>query len=156
MFGNDKKKDSLKSSLIPVASSHSINSLVQGTLVEGKVSAVNDIRIDGTIKGDLTCNAKIIVGVTGYIEGTIRCENAVIEGRFDGNMYVKQVLTVGETAKIDGELNYGKLVVHAGAIIHGSLRVNTEGSANGELSRAGDARKAIGAAAATNLAAIAE
>ncbi|MEY3368010.1 MAG: hypothetical protein RI973_1165 [Bacteroidota bacterium] len=156
MFGSDKKKDSLKSSLIPVASSHSINSLVQETVVEGKVSAVNDIRVDGTIKGDLTCNAKIILGVTGYVEGTIRCENAVIEGKFYGNMYVKHVLTIGETAKIEGELNYGKLVVHAGAVIHGSLKVHTEGSSNGETSRPGDLKKGASVPTASNQAAHAE
>jgi cytoskeletal protein CcmA (bactofilin family) len=150
MFGNNKKKDNLKSSLIPVASSHSINSLVQDTVVEGKVSAVNDIRVDGTIKGDLTCNAKIILGVTGYVEGTIRCENAVIEGKFYGNLFVKHVLTIGETAKIEGELNYGKLTVHAGASIQGSLKVHSDGASNGE------ANKIAGTTAAANQSSSAE
>jgi hypothetical protein len=65
-------------------------------------------------------------------------------------------LTIGETAKIEGELNYGKLVVHAGAVIHGSLKVHTEGSSNGETSRPGDLKKGASVPTASNQAAHAE
>ncbi|NJL74160.1 MAG: polymer-forming cytoskeletal protein [Saprospiraceae bacterium] len=66
MFNNsNKKKDittSVNSSSASYSSSHALNSLVHGTRVEGTISSDSDIRIDGAIKGKLTCKAKVIIG----------------------------------------------------------------------------------------------
>lgn len=126
MFGSSKPKQDENKASAP--SSNSLNSLVQGTFIEGKIKASNDIRIDGTIKGELFCDAKVIIGSSGVIEGTIKCQNAVIEGRFDGTLMVKDLLNIRETAKVTGEVKYGKLVVQSGAVISGSYEVSGEGT----------------------------
>jgi cytoskeletal protein CcmA (bactofilin family) len=147
MFGSNKNKDAAKpSGIIPSASSHSLNSLVQGTVVEGKVKATTDIRIDGTIKGDLVCDSKVIIGPSGVVEGTIKCQNAVIEGSFNGILTVAELLNIRETAKVVGEVSYGKLIVQSGAIISGSYKVvgdtgNTNG--NGSYKSLTEARKVV-------------
>jgi cytoskeletal protein CcmA (bactofilin family) len=141
MFGNSKQKDAGKSAL-PAASSHSLNSLVQGTTLEGKVKSTNDIRIDGTIKGELYCDAKVIIGPTGAVEGTVKCQNAVIEGTFEGNLRVEDLLNIRETAKVTGEVSYGKLVVQSGAVISGSYKVAGEHS-NGSAKHPSDSHKIV-------------
>ena len=136
MFGSSKPKKSEEKGSKPSApSTNALNSLVKGTFVEGKVKATNDIRIDGTIKGELYCDAKVIIGPAGVVEGTIRCQNAVIEGKFDGNMAVKGLLNIRETAKVIGEVSYGKLVVQSGAVISGSYQVAGQ-SGNGAVKSA--------------------
>ena len=128
MFGSNKNKDAGKStsssSSTPGSKGHSLNSLVEGTSVEGSIFSKSDIRIDGTIKGTLTCDAKVIIGPTGFIDGEIRCENAVIEGRFEGTLQVKELLNIRESAKVSGEVGYGKLIVASGAVITGSYKVS--------------------------------
>jgi cytoskeletal protein CcmA (bactofilin family) len=126
MFGNNKNKDTGSKPALPTSTSHSLNSLVQGTFVEGKVKATHDIRIDGTIKGDLHCDAKVIIGPTGVVEGTVRCKNAVVEGKFEGILIVGELLNIRETANVTGEVSYGKLVVQSGAVISGSYKVTGE------------------------------
>ncbi|MCB0583732.1 MAG: polymer-forming cytoskeletal protein [Phaeodactylibacter sp.] len=118
MFGGNNKKEASKgksSSFMPAAASHALNSLVNGTVVEGTVKSESDIRIDGTIKGKLFCDAKVIIGPTGFVEGEIRCQNAVIEGKFQGNLQVAELLNVRETASISGEVATNKLIVQSGA-----------------------------------------
>ena len=138
MFGSNKpKKEESKSSRASSPSTNALNSLVQGTFVEGKIKATNDIRIDGTIKGELFCDAKVIIGPSGVVNGTIKCQNAVIEGRFDGNLIVKELLNIRETAKVTGEVSYGKLIVQSGAVISGSYKVAGEGG-NGSYKSQGD------------------
>ncbi|MFQ5446671.1 MAG: polymer-forming cytoskeletal protein [Saprospiraceae bacterium] len=123
MFGSkEKSKDSGKK-IIPAPAAHSLNSLVQGTFVEGKIKATSDIRVDGTIKGDLDCQSKVIIGPTGSVEGTIHCKNAVVEGKFKGHLHVKELLHIRESAKVVGEVTYGKLVVQSGAVISGTYNV---------------------------------
>jgi len=99
-------------------SSHALNSLVQGTTVEGTIKADSDIRVDGTIKGKLFCDAKVIIGPTGQIEGEVKCQNAVIEGKFDGVLQVSELLNVRETAQITGDVTTGKLIVQSGAVFN--------------------------------------
>ncbi len=140
MFGSNKKKDAGKTSIMPSSSSHSLNSLVQGTAVEGKVKATSDIRIDGSIKGDLVCDAKVIIGPSGVVEGTIKCENAVIEGSFEGTMFVKELLNIRETAKVTGDVTYGKLIVQSGAVISGSYEMGG-GKSNGSMKNPSESKK---------------
>jgi cytoskeletal protein CcmA (bactofilin family) len=133
MFGSNKKKDAGKSASNSAApgGGHSLNSLVEGTSVEGTLTSKSDIRVDGSIKGTLTCDAKVIIGPTGFIEGEVRCQNAVIEGRFEGTLYVKELLNIRESAKVTGDVAYGKLNVASGAVISGSYKVagtNSNGS----------------------------
>ncbi len=138
MFGSSKpKKEDSKTNKLSSPSSNALNSLVQGTFIEGKLKATNDIRIDGTIKGELFCDAKVIIGPSGVVEGTIKCQNAVVEGRFDGHLLVKELLNIRETAKVTGEVSYGKLIVQSGAVISGSYQVADEGG-NGSLKSLGD------------------
>ena len=106
---------------MPTSTSHSLNSLVQGTTVEGTVKSESDIRVDGTIKGNLHCKSKVIIGPTGKVEGEVRCENAVVEGQFEGTLLVEAALHVKETAKVTGEIAAGKLIVQPGATINGSF-----------------------------------
>ena len=121
MFGNKKdEKTMANGSAVNTASTPSgaINSLVQGTKIEGKVNATNDIRIDGELKGSLYCKGRVIIGPEGRIDGDISCQNAVIEGTFIGNIKVTETLNVRESAKIEGDVNTNKLLVQPGAIFN--------------------------------------
>jgi len=84
--------------------------------------------VDGIIKGTLTCDAKVIIGPTGFIDGEVRCQNAVIEGRFEGILKVKELLHINESAKVSGDVTYGKLKVASGAIVSGSYKVGGQNS----------------------------
>ena len=82
-----------------------------------------------------SCKAKVIIGPSGVIEGDVKCENAVIEGKFEGNLRVNQLLTVKETAEVHGDVNTNKLLVQSGATFNvtcamGANRAKVGASAN--------------------------
>lgn len=122
MFGSKKTveetKPAVAKSSLPAADSNALNSLVKGTVVEGIVTSENDIRVDGVIKGTLTCKAKVIIGPSGSIQGDVRCQNAMIEGRFEGKLFVEDLLSVKETAHVVGDITTDKLLVQPGAIFN--------------------------------------
>lgn len=121
MFGSKKSKqsDTTKSAN---AKNLALNTLVEGTEVEGNIKTESDIRIDGILIGDLSCDAKVIIGPSGTVEGNVTCQSAVIEGSFEGILEVAGNLTLKETAVINGEAAYDKLVVHQGAVINANIR----------------------------------
>lgn len=128
MFGNNKTTEDSKKTTAALPSGSALNALVKGTVVEGTVRCDSDLRVDGTIKGKLTCKAKVIIGPTGVIEGEIQCQNAVIEGRFKGILKVSELLNVRETAEVDGEITTNKLLVQSGARFNVSCKMELGGS----------------------------
>jgi cytoskeletal protein CcmA (bactofilin family) len=62
------------------------------------------------------------------VEGEIRCQNAVIEGRFKGIMFVNEMLNVKETAEIDGEITTNKLLVQSGAKFNVACKMENTGN----------------------------
>lgn len=122
MFGSNSKKESssqISSTVHPTSSSSSsINTLGAGTKIEGTISADGDIRIDGSLVGTINCKGKIIVGPQGLIDGNMNCKNAVVEGVIKGQIKVDNELNIKETAKVNGEVNTGQLMVQPGAVFN--------------------------------------
>lgn len=135
MFSSKKKEISPKKSILPTTS-HSLNTIVSGTLIEGTIKSESDIRIDGVIKGSLNCNAKVIIGPTGFIEGEVRCKNAVIEGTFEGILQVSELLNVRESAKITGDVSTNKLIVQSNAVFNVTCQMGgiVKSNSNGTIS----------------------
>lgn len=130
MFGSKKKTEEpqtygSKTTALP-SGDNALNSLVRGTVTEGHVTAESDIRIDGIIKGTLTCAAKVIIGPSGFVEGEIKCQNAMIEGKFHGRIRVAELLTVNATADVQGDVVTNKLVVVSGATFNVTCDMKSE------------------------------
>jgi len=159
MFGSSKEsEDAKKSTALPA--SGALNALVKGTVIEGTLRCDSDLRVDGTIKGNLSCQSKVIIGPTGAIEGEVRCQNAVIEGKFKGKLYVTELLNVRETAEVEGEISTNKLIVQSGANFNVACKMEVGATSNGtvkhfDLKTANDASSsaktvATGAAGSSN------
>ncbi|TNE68859.1 MAG: polymer-forming cytoskeletal protein [Bacteroidetes bacterium] len=131
MFGSNKSTEEPKSTAS--SAPNALNTLVKGTVVEGSLRCENDLRVDGTIKGKLSCKSKVIIGPTGAVEGEIRCDNAVIEGRFSGILLVNELLNIRETAEVEGEVTTNKLLVQSGAKFNVSCKMEVAGTSNGVL-----------------------
>jgi len=145
MFGS-KKKETNTSSVSKSSSSpgsHSLNTLVHGTVVEGAIKADSDIRVDGVIKGSLNCKAKVIIGPTGHVEGEIRCLNAVIEGKFDGNLQVTELLNIRESAVINGDFKTNQLIVQSGAVFNVTCTMGNQKVRSGNFESSIKGSKAI-------------
>lgn len=132
MFGNTKESEDSKKT-VTTSPAGALNALVKGTVIEGTVRCDSDLRVDGAIKGKLSCSSKVIIGPTGSVEGEIRCQNAVIEGIFKGNLYVTELLNVRETAEIDGDVTTNKLIVQSGAKFNVACKMESGASANGTV-----------------------
>lgn len=119
MFGNSKKTNS-ESNAASISGSSAINTIVNGTHIEGTINAKSDLRIDGHVEGTINTSGRLIIGTTGRIQGDAQCQNAVIEGSFRGNLTVTEILDVRETANVIGEIKTGKLLVQNGAVFSGN------------------------------------
>lgn len=98
---------------------HTINLIGTGTIIEGNIISNGDIRIDGTLKGNLSTKGKLIVGDTGKISGEVNCKNFEVEGSVDGKVNVTDLLSLRSKSKILGDIITSKLAIEPGAIFTG-------------------------------------
>lgn len=113
MFSEKKDKNTVN----PGTGQNRIN---EGTSLQGDINSKGFFRIDGTINGNVNTPSKVVIGKSGVIIGTLTCQNADIEGKFEGNLDVAETLTLRSTAQIDGEVSTGKLAVEPGATFNAS------------------------------------
>lgn len=107
----------------PSNSPDKLNKIVEGTSIKGDVKTDSNFRIDGQLEGTLESIGKLVIGVTGKIEGEITCGNADIEGEFIGNITVEGLLVLKSTAKISGNVTAGKIAFENGAVFNGTCKM---------------------------------
>ncbi len=105
------------------------NALTAGSKIIGTIIADSDIRIDGTVEGDLQCSGKVVIGEKGFIKGTINCQNAEILGKMDGKIDVKQTLALRATSNLHGEVRTQTLIVEPNAQFNGTCSMGNKPAA---------------------------
>jgi len=103
-----------------------LNTIAQDTKITGNIESEGDIRIDGTLVGDLECKGRVVVGPDSKIKGNIRCTTAEIMGTVNGEILVKDLLSLKGSASITGNLTMGKLSVEPGARFVGHCKMINE------------------------------
>lgn len=116
--------------LEPEVNVNSISRISAGTVIKGEILSPTDIRIDGTFEGKVTSKGRVVLGETAVVKGDIVCDNIDLWGKVDGNVFVKDTLSLKEGCVINGNLHIRRLAVELGATFNGSCRTITEAEFN--------------------------
>lgn len=127
MFGNNNTKETKTDTGRGTSAGGGVNTIDINTKIDGNLTAGGDIRIDGTLVGNLICKAKLIIGPKGYIEGDVECQNATVEGKFKGNLVVIDELQLQATADVTGDIKAQKMAVLKGSKVKGTCTVPYSG-----------------------------
>ena len=117
MFSNNQDKKP------KVEDSNSTSSIGKGTTIQGDIITSGNISVEGEVKGNVNCQAKVALGSSSYVEGKVIADNAIIAGEIQGSIEVGELLTLKPTAVIHGDIITNKLIVEAGATFNGSCRM---------------------------------
>lgn len=109
-----------KSNKSSVTESASINLIGSGTSITGDITSNGDVRIDGTLKGNISISGKLVVGPSGSLEGNVQCQNADISGEVKGQVNVTELLSLKATAKLLGDIVTGKISIEPNATFTGT------------------------------------
>lgn len=104
----------------PTDFSRGQNKISEGTKIVGDIVSEGGFRIEGTVEGTFKTTGKVVVGKSGFINGTLECSDADFEGRFSGTLIISGTLSLKPTANIEGEVTVGKLAVEPGANFNAS------------------------------------
>ncbi|ALM08421.1 integral membrane protein CcmA involved in cell shape determination [Sediminicola sp. YIK13] len=105
------------------------NRIEKNTKIKGDIVSEADFRIDGKLDGNVKTSGKVVIGKDGYIHGKVECVNADIEGNFNGELLVDDLLTLKASAVIEGTVVVSKLAVEPGATFNAACTMKGKGSA---------------------------
>ena len=103
-----------------------INIITDGTIIKGDITASGDFRLDGTLEGNIQLNGKLVIGDSGVVNGNVLCQNANIIGTVNGNLSVKELLSLHASARVRGDILINKLSIEPGAVFSGKCRMIDE------------------------------
>ena len=117
MFNNKNKTDMQQST------NNGATLISAGTTLKGDISSSSDLRIDGTVIGNINSSAKIIIGSNGVVEGDIIGAQADIVGKVSGNIRAKDLLQLKGESVVTGNLYAGKLQIEPSATFNGQCHM---------------------------------
>jgi len=97
----------------------------------GEINSDADLRIDGTVEGNIQSKAKLILGPTAVIKGNITCQNADISCQIIGTIIVEDLTKLNANANVRGDIYTKKLIVENGAIFNGKCEMSGVAPKNG-------------------------
>jgi cytoskeletal protein CcmA (bactofilin family) len=106
------------------AENPTINLISTGTEIIGDIISSGDIRIDGSLKGNLNTKGKVVIGTTGKVSGEVICKNSEVSGTVEGKIAVSQLLNLKASSKIFGDIATSKLSIEPGAKFTGSCKMS--------------------------------
>ena len=109
-----------------VVNANAISRISAGTIIKGEILSPCDIRIDGTFEGKIQSKGRVVIGESALIKGDIICDSIDLWGKVEGNVFVKDTLSLKQGCTVNGNLNVRKLSVELGSIFNGNCRMITE------------------------------
>jgi cytoskeletal protein CcmA (bactofilin family) len=101
-----------------------INLISNGTDITGDIKSNGDIRIDGSLTGNLNTKGKVVIGPTGKVSGEVICKNSEVSGVVEGKIIVHQLLNLKASSKILGDIATSKLSIEPGAKFTGNCKMS--------------------------------
>ena len=101
--------------------------IAKGTELNGSVDVEGNIRVDGTLNGDVKATDGVEVGKSGRIVGSsIESKTAIIHGYVESQLIVSQHVLLGGKSILVGDLKTKSLVIEEGAVFHGNSSMSEE------------------------------
>lgn len=105
---------------------NTISRISVGTIIKGEIVSSSDIRIDGTFEGKIQSNGRVVIGESAYVKGDVICENLDLWGKVDGNVFVKDTLSLKQGCTVNGNVHIRRFCVELGSVFNGNCKMITE------------------------------
>lgn len=93
----------------------------EGITLSGEIENCDQLIVEGTVEATLNGAKLLDIAEKGIFYGSVDIEEAVIAGRFEGDLTVDGRVTITSTGTVTGTITYRELTVEAGANIEGKI-----------------------------------
>ncbi len=113
----------------------------EDTFLKGEIRNGGRIEVFGYVEGDVA-GELLIVQPGGRCYGRVKVESADVRGELQGDIVVRQMITIRGSGVVTGNVKYGKLAMEMGGALTAEMR-NIPPSISGDLDISVDRGKAV-------------
>jgi cytoskeletal protein CcmA (bactofilin family) len=89
--------------------------------IEGKFEIQDSIQIECEIGGELSIGGRLVIGEKGVVNANVKTVDAVIMGRYEGDMVATGNVEIAETGRVSGNIQTDSLVISKGGFFNGNV-----------------------------------
>ena len=97
----------------------------KNTRVQGNVKFTGGLHLDGVIEGDVSVEdnkaGSLSISEHGYVKGKVNVTVLMLNGKIDGDVIVKERVSLAANARVNGNLHYKLIEMSVGASVNGQL-----------------------------------
>lgn len=94
--------------------------------VIGNVTASAITLIDCCVTGDLSASGDIVVTENSVVNGNIKGNSLSCSGKVNGDVVVKENVSLDSSARVIGNITTGSMIVARGAVIKGTIEMRAD------------------------------
>jgi cytoskeletal protein CcmA (bactofilin family) len=132
-----------------VAETNSV-SLGPNDRLVGQLHIEGDLRVSGTVEGELDATGNVEVGEGGKVKASIAGRAVTIGGEVQGPVTAGDKLTLSRSGSLTGDVRVARLVIQDGARFSGNVAMGKPAAAPQPVTEAMVAESAVIAEAATD------
>ena len=115
MFGNKKPQP-----VVAMVTNTKPETVIgSNTSFVGTIKSDGNMRIDGTVEGDIEVLGNLIIGETGRVISTIKAQNCHVSGAVRGVITVVDQLEISPSGKVWGDIMTSALHIEPGGLFRG-------------------------------------
>lgn len=93
---------------------------------DGTYSTDRDLRIEGTVKGNLSCQGTLHVAQGATVNAEIHAEQVVVAGSLEGAVTCRTRLQIMPSGELKGKISTPSLVINEGARYEGQMEMPSQ------------------------------
>jgi cytoskeletal protein CcmA (bactofilin family) len=95
-----------------------------GSVFEGRMVFIENMRLDGTFRGEIASDDILIVGDNANLQAEVMVGTLIISGCFQGNIKAKMRVELRAPAQVNGVIEAPAISIEDGVTFNGTLKMN--------------------------------
>jgi cytoskeletal protein CcmA (bactofilin family) len=106
-----------------VASFEAVSLIDRHSAFDGDFRAQRDLRVEGEVKGTVTCDGTLFIAEGAKVGATVDAEHITVAGDLSGEIRCRGRLQILPSGRVRANVTTGSLVIQEGAIYEGQLEM---------------------------------
>src|SRR5215218_8965818 len=107
----------------PITSAETASLVDRHSAFDGNFRSQRDLKVEGELKGNVTCDGTLFVSEGASIAATVEAEHITVAGELTGEIRCRGRLQILPSGKVRANVATGSLVIQEGAIYEGQLEM---------------------------------
>jgi cytoskeletal protein CcmA (bactofilin family) len=99
--------------------------------LDGRFEINDSIQIECEVGGELSVGGRLVIGERGVVHANVQTVDAMIMGRYEGNMVATGNVEIAETGRVSGNIKTDSLVIAKGGFFNGNVTKINETAQDG-------------------------